>query len=162
MSEGGKLAHSVAETITEEGARMTSRRLLLIIARFSLASSFLSAVADRFGLWGAPGTRYAAWGDWPHFLANVATLNWFLPVSWVPLLGWCSTVAETAVGVLLLAGYQLKWAAYSSAALLSLFALTMTTANGVKAPLDYSVFSAASLALLIGSSVPQKTGPHAV
>ncbi len=36
--------------------------------RIALAISFLSAVADRFGLWGSPGAANVAWGDWPTFV----------------------------------------------------------------------------------------------
>ena len=31
--------------------------------RVALAATFLSAVADRFGLWGPPGTPGVAWGS---------------------------------------------------------------------------------------------------
>ena len=55
---------------------------------------------------------------------------------------------------MLLVGYQLKWVAYGSATLLLIYAITMALANGIKAPLDSSVFSAAMLAMLIGVSVP--------
>ena len=132
---------------------MTTRNLCLLVGRVALASGFLSSVADRFGLWGAPGSRYAAWGDWSHFLTNVASLNAFLPISFIPFVAWCSTFAETLAGVLLLVGYRLKWTAYGCASLLSIFALAMSIANGIKAPLDSSVFSAAALALLIGATV---------
>jgi hypothetical protein len=43
------------------------------LLRLALAVSFLSAVADRFGLRGAPGDPGVAWGDWPHFLDYVAS-----------------------------------------------------------------------------------------
>ncbi|HBL44992.1 MAG TPA: DoxX family protein, partial [Planctomycetaceae bacterium] len=36
-------------------------RLALWFVRLALAASFLSAVADRFGLWGAVGTGEVAW-----------------------------------------------------------------------------------------------------
>ena len=43
--------------------------------RIALAAGFLSAVADRFGLWGPPGTPGVAWGNWSEFLDYVAALN---------------------------------------------------------------------------------------
>ena len=49
--------------------------------RVALAAGFLSAVADRFGLWGMPGTPGVARGDWSHFLTYTGRLNWFLPDS---------------------------------------------------------------------------------
>jgi hypothetical protein len=53
--------------------------------RLSLAAGFLSAVADRFGLWGPPGTPNVAWGDWQPFVEYVGKLNWFVPRSVIPV-----------------------------------------------------------------------------
>ena len=36
--------------------RIRSTAVAAIFLRFALAAGFLSAVADRFGLWGPPGT----------------------------------------------------------------------------------------------------------
>src|SRR5437899_12739196 len=33
-----------------------------------LGASFLSAVADRFGLWGPHGAKNVSWGDFAHFV----------------------------------------------------------------------------------------------
>lgn len=54
-----------------------SRRLLLFYARVALGTAFLSAVADRFGLWGPPDATNVAWGDMTRFLAYANRLNWF-------------------------------------------------------------------------------------
>jgi len=35
-----------------------------LILRIVLGITMLSAVADRFGLWGAPGDPGVAWGNW--------------------------------------------------------------------------------------------------
>jgi putative oxidoreductase len=56
--------------------------------RFALALAFLSAVADRFGLWGKPGSPGVSWGNMTQFNAYVAKLNWFLPAAVIPLTGW--------------------------------------------------------------------------
>ncbi len=63
-------------------------RYSVVYLRWALGVAFLSAVADRFGFWGAPGGRNVAWGDFGSFLAYTATLNWFLPASWIPVVGW--------------------------------------------------------------------------
>jgi hypothetical protein len=81
-------------------------------------------------------------------------LNWFVPRTVVSTVAVVATVAEVALAALLLTGYHLRWAAYASAILLSLFAVAMTGALGVKAPLDYSVFAAAAAALLLGANTP--------
>jgi putative oxidoreductase len=130
---------------------MSEQRIACLVVRIGLAAGFLSAVADRFGLWGPPGSPHAAWGDWQHFVAYVATLNWFLPARVIPFLASVTTLTESILGILLLVGYKLRWTAYVSAILLLLFAMTMTIANGVKAPLDYSVFTASAAALLLGA-----------
>ena len=122
-----------------------------IALRIALAAAFLSAVADRFGLWGPPGTVGVAWGNWPNFIAYVARLNWFLPPALIPVVAWIATIAETVLGLALLAGIYRRMVAFTSAALLFLFGITMALSVGVKAPLNYSVFSAACGALLLGA-----------
>ena len=52
-----------------------------LLLRIAIALALLSAVADRFGLWGPPGKQGVSWGDLAHFDAYVAKLNWFLPAA---------------------------------------------------------------------------------
>ena len=122
----------------------------LVYLRLALGISFLSAVADRFGFWGAYGHPNVAWGNYARFVDYTAKLNWFLPAAIIPTLAGISTAAETLFGVLLVLGWKTRITALLSGVLLTLFALTMTVALGVKAPLDFSVFSAAGGALLLG------------
>ena len=122
-----------------------------VILRFALGFSFLSAVADRFGWWGAFGEPHVAWGNFARFIAYTGQLNWFLPKATIPTLAIAATCAETLVGVLLVLGWQTRIAAFLSGLLLLLFAVTMTVALGVKAPLDFSVFSAMGGAFLLAS-----------
>ena len=120
--------------------------------RLALAAGFLSAVADRFGLWGPAGAANVAWGAWQPFVDYVAKLNWFAPRASIPILAWTSTVAEVVLGIGLLIGWQLRWFALAAGLLLLSFAITMTSALGVKAPLDFSVFTAAGGAFLLAAS----------
>lgn len=124
--------------------------------RLALAASFLSAVADRFGLWGPPGASGVAWGAWPAFVEYVAVLNWFAPKSMIGALAWTATVAEVLIALGLLVGWQLRWFAVAAGLLLSSFALTMTCALGIKGPLDYSVFTAAAGAFLLATIAARK------
>ncbi len=117
--------------------------------RLALAAGFLSAVADRFGLWGPPGAPGVAWGDWQPFLDYVAKLNWFAPQASIPGLGWAATLAEVVLALGFLIGRHLRWVAFAAGLLLLSFALTMTLALGVKAPLDFSVFGVAAGAFLL-------------
>jgi len=120
-----------------------------ILLRLSLAVGFLSAVADRFGLWGAPGEANVAWGEWQAFVEYTATLNPMVPSSLIPALAWTATLMEIILAIGLLIGWKLRWVALASGVLLLLFALTMTFSLGIKAPLDYSVFTAACGAMLL-------------
>ncbi len=117
--------------------------------RIALATAFLSAVADRFGFWGRPGAPGVSWGNLANYNAYVAQLNWLVPRALIPLVGWTATIAEIALALALLVGWRLRWSALLSAILLLLFGLTMAVALGPKAPLSYSVFSAASAAFLL-------------
>jgi uncharacterized membrane protein YphA (DoxX/SURF4 family) len=117
--------------------------------RVALAAGFLSAVADRFGLWGPIGAPHVAWGAWQPFVDYVAKLNWFAPPALIPVLAWTSSAAEVVLAIGLLVGWQLRWFALASGVLLLAFAITMTLALGLKAPLDFSVFVAAAGAFLL-------------
>ena len=121
-----------------------------VFLRFALGISFLSAVADRFGLWGVYGQPDVAWGNYARFVDYTAKLNWFLPAAMIPALAMIATVGETVLGLLLVLGWNTRIVALLSGGLLATFALTMTVALGIKAPLDLSVFSAAAGALLLG------------
>ena len=121
-----------------------------VFLRIALGVSFLSAVADRFGLWGLYGQPNVSWGNYARFVDYTAKLNWFLPASTIPALANVATAAETLFGLLLVLGWKTRITALLSGVLLTAFALAMTVALGVKAPLNFSVFSAAGGALLLG------------
>lgn len=124
-----------------------------LFARLALAAGFLSAVADRFGLWGPPGAPRVAWGTFAHFLAYTQKLNPWAAAALVPALGWFVTIAEVVLAVWLLTGVRSKEAALASGVLLVLFGIGMTIGSGIKAPLDYSVFAAAAGALVLARCV---------
>jgi len=121
-----------------------------VFLRLALGISFLSAVADRFGLWGNYGQPNVSWGDYEQFVIYTAKLNWFVPAAMIPALAIISTAAEILFGLLLVVGWKTRITALLSGVLLTTFALAMTISLGVKAPLNFSVFSAAGGALLLG------------
>ena len=135
---------------SEEGS-MILRAFSSVVLRLALGFSFLSAVADRFGLWGAYGEPNVAWGSFGRFVAYTGQLSWFLPKATIPIAAIAATCAEALLGILLVLGWQTRIAALSSGVLLLLFAVGMTGATGIKAPLDYSVFSAMGGAFLLAS-----------
>ena len=134
----------------EEGSTIL-RAFSSVVLRLALGFSFLSAVADRFGLWGAYGEPNVAWGSFGRFVAYTGQLSWFAPKATIPALAIAATCVETLLGILLVLGWQTRIAALSSGVLLLLFAVSMTGATGIKAPLDYSVFSAMGGAFLLAS-----------
>ncbi|WP_431241257.1 DoxX family protein [Flavobacterium sp. P21] len=111
------------------------------ILRIFLGITMLSAVADRFGLWGAPGAPGVAWGNWDNFIAYTQTLNSFASKSLAEILGAVATFFEIAFSLLLIIGFKTRYAALGTAGLMLLFAISMSIAISIKAPLDYSVFT---------------------
>src|SRR6478736_5929917 len=128
--------------------RVRSTAPAAVFLRLALAAGFLSAVADRFGLWGPAGTPGVGWGGLDPFLAYTGKLLWYLPAGLVPAAGWAATVLEVTLAVGLLAGVRLRAVALASGVLLSTFAL------GPEPPLSSSVWSAAAGAFLLASLRP--------
>jgi uncharacterized membrane protein YphA (DoxX/SURF4 family) len=133
----------------QEGTMARIRGFSSLFLRLALGVSFLSAVADRFGLWGAFGRPNVSWGNFPRFVSYTGKLNWFLPEALIPAVAIIATCAEALLGLCLVIGWHTRTAALLSGILLILFGVTMAVALGVKAPLDFSVFSAAGGALLL-------------
>src|SRR5438552_16316967 len=122
-----------------------------VFLRLALGISFLSAVADRFGLWGVYGQPNVGWGNYARFVDYTAKLTWFLPAATIPALAIIATAAEILFGLLLVLGWKTRTIALLSGVLLTTFALAMTMALGVKSSLDLSVFSVAGGALLLAT-----------
>lgn len=123
--------------------------IVTLYLRVAIGIGFLSAVADRFGLWGPPGTPSVAWGNFHNFLAYTAKLNPWFPASWIPIIGWIATVCEICFGLALVIGYRTRMAAFLSGLLTFAFALAMVCTIGIHAPLNYSVFAVSAGALLL-------------
>ncbi|WP_263368857.1 DoxX protein [Edaphobacter bradus] len=127
-----------------------------LFARLALGASFLSAVADRFGLWGPYGAKNVSWGDFAHFVEYTGAVTSLFPSSLTVSFAWAATVAETFFGILLMAGFKIRMTSVLSGLLLLLFAMGMVTGLGIKAPFDYSVFSAAAAAFLLAFWEPDR------
>ena len=72
-----------------------------------------------------------------------------MPAFAIPFLAWAATVAETSLGIGLILGLWPRWVALGAALLLAMFGISMAISFGVKSPMDYSVFSASSGAILL-------------
>ncbi|WP_299442491.1 DoxX family protein [uncultured Aquimarina sp.] len=114
-----------------------------LFLRVSVATGFISAVADRFGLW--PKEK-SAWGTWDSFLEYTKLLNPWAPEFMTNSIGLIATLAEIILAFFLLIGFKTALSARISGVLLLIFGVTMTFTLGIKAPLDYSVFSASAAA----------------
>jgi uncharacterized membrane protein YphA (DoxX/SURF4 family) len=126
-------------------------RYATLLLRVGLGLGFLSAVADRFGLWGAFGQPNVEWGNFSRFLDYTHTLNWYLPTGMILPLGVIATGAEIVFGLLLLVGWRTRPAALLSALLLLTFGASMTAALGIKAPLNFAVLTGIGGAWLLGN-----------
>jgi uncharacterized membrane protein YphA (DoxX/SURF4 family) len=122
-----------------------------VLLRIGLGVGFLSAVADRLGLWGPFGHPNVEWKNFSRFLEYTHTLNWYLPAGMILPLGIIATGAEILFGLLFLVGWHTRFAALFSGLLLLTFGVTMTLALGVKAPLNFAVLTGMGGALLLAN-----------
>ena len=137
------------DTMTVKDSKFASYATLLL--RIGLGVGFLSAVADRLGLWGAFGQPNVEWGNFSRFLEYTHTLNWYLPAGMILPLGIIATGAEILFGLLLVVGWRTRVAALLSGLLLLTFGVSMTLALGIKAPLNFAVLTGIGGALLLAS-----------
>jgi thiosulfate dehydrogenase [quinone] large subunit len=124
----------------------------VVFLRIALGVTFLSSLADGVGMLGALGQPNVAWGDFDHFSAYTARLNWFLPSSLIPALAWLVTCLATILGFTLIAGLFTRVSALASGMLLLLFALAMSASTGLQSDLSHSVYSASAGAFLLAAS----------
>lgn len=108
--------------------------------RLALGIGFLLPVLDRLGWLGLPGTGTVNWGDWKHFTDYTHSLVPYVSRPMADALGGLATVAETVLGICLIVGYQLRYAALGAAVLTFTFGICMATAAGIAAPFNYPVF----------------------
>src|SRR5690606_25670698 len=98
------------------------KRIIKLFLRISIASAFLSAVADRFGMW---SEEVSVWGDWVNFLKYTQFINPWFPTSIISTIGSIVTAVEIILAVFLIVGFKTELAAKLSGYLLLIFALSM-------------------------------------
>lgn len=145
--------------MTGAAASRDSAGPLALFLRLGLGAGFLSAVGDRFGLWGPPGGPNVAWGDFATFASYAAKLNPWAPASVMPAVAWTATGAEAALGIALVVGLQVRWAGLLSGLLLLAFAFGMAVGTGIKTVFDASVLAAAGAGFALARL---GSGPYAV
>lgn len=118
-----------------------------LFLRVIISVTMLSAVADRFGLWG----DNSAWGNWENFEKYTQQLTFFLPEMLSTFSAYAATFLEILFPLMLILGFKTKIAVYGTGFLLLVFALSMSIALGIKAPLDYSVWVGSAAAFLLAT-----------
>ena len=116
-------------------------KFIKVFLRLAISIGFLSAVADRCGIW---RKEVSVWGNWDSFLSYTQMINPWIPNSLIPIIGILATVAEIVFAIFLIIGLKTELFAKLSGFLLLLFAVSMTFSTGVKGALDFSVFSASA------------------
>lgn len=125
-----------------------NRTSVKIFLRIAISLGFLSAVADRFGMW---SKDVSAWGNWDNFVQYTEVINPWFPTSLVPALAIMATSAEILFAIFLLIGFKTELFAKLSGLLLLIFALSMTFSIGIKGAFDYSVFIASAGAFALST-----------
>lgn len=123
-----------------------NEKIIKLFLRLAIASGFLSAVADRFGMW---SEQYSSWGNWDAFLKYTQMINPWIPSFLISTIAIIATAAETIFAICLIIGYKTKLFAQLSGLLLLIFALSMTFSIGIKSAFDYSVFSVSAAAFAL-------------
>jgi uncharacterized membrane protein YphA (DoxX/SURF4 family) len=124
--------------------------------KIGLSSAFLSAVADRFGLWGSAGAEGVVWGNFSNFSEYTGILAPWASGIVLTIIAWGVTILEIFLGLLLLMNFKTREVAFVSGCLLFIFGISMIATVGLKAPLDYSVFTGAFAAFFLSATSLRK------
>ena len=123
-----------------------NNKIIKIFLRLAIGIGFLSAVADRLGMW---GKEVSVWGNWNSFLDYTQIINPWFPISMISIIGIIATIAEIVFALCLIVGFKTELFAKLSGFLLLIFAISMTFATGIKGVFDFSVFTASAAAFAL-------------
>lgn len=123
------------------------RKLIKLFLRLAIAGGFLSAVADRFGIW----NYNLAWGNWNNFVVYTQSIMPWFSYFWIQIAAILATAAEIIFAILLLIGWKTQLFAKLSGILMLIFAVTMSFSGGIKTAFDASVFAASAAAFALGT-----------
>lgn len=122
---------------------------ILLTVRILLGALLLGSVADRFGLFGGPGTEGVSWGGYSEFVDYTRTLLPDFADAAAPVAAASATALEAGLGFALILGIATRRTASASAALFAVFTVAMATSVGVSEMLSYAVPVMAAGAALI-------------
>ncbi|NML68542.1 DoxX family protein [Chryseobacterium sp. RP-3-3] len=120
-----------------------------LLLRYALGITFLTPVADRLGILGAPGTGNIEWGNWSNFIDYTTTLMPVFERSIVNVMGSIATIGELLVGICLIIGFKTKYAAIGASLITLTFIVFMTLSVGIQKPVNYGVFTASAAGFLL-------------
>ena len=123
-------------------------RWIATVLRIVVGAEFVLSVADRFGLLGPPG-HGVSWGDFAHFVAYTRQVNAFLPSTFAPILAVLATIFETVLGVTMILGARIPYAARAAAVLLCVFGSAMSLSGLIESQFFYGVFVLAAGAWVV-------------
>lgn len=126
-------------------------RWVATLLRIVIGLEFVLSVADRFGCLGPPG-HGVSWGDFARFVAYTRQVNAFLPASFAPVLAVLATIAESSIGLTLIFGVRIRYAARAATALLLMFGTAMTASGLIESQFFYAVFVLAAAAWAVSES----------
>lgn len=137
--------------------------LVSLLMRLFVGIAFLGSVADRFGLFGGPGSEGVSWGSFPEFVTYTENVNAFLPAALAPALAVIATAFELVIGVAIMFGRWQRPASAAAACLLATFGLAMTISLGAFSTFQYSVWLLAGGSFMLSQSVAssRQAGPLA-
>src|SRR5690348_6778131 len=95
------------------GGQERAERFAMACLRLMLGAAFLNGIASRFGLYG----KNVGYGNYANYMKYAGEVNSFLPASIVPFFANAATAAELSLGLLLVSGLWVRWAAFGSAVL---------------------------------------------
>ena len=122
-----------------------------------LAADFAGAVADRFGLFGGPGSPGVSWGTWPEFVAYTGSL---LPGSTGRLVtpaAICATAVEILLAALLVSGWQRRWVGKLTAGLFVVYLVSMAFSPARDDVLRFAMPVLVGGALLLSATSARRT-----
>ena len=89
--------------------RENGTEIVRLFARFALGASFLSAVADRFGLWGPYGAKNVSWGNFAHFVEYTGEVTSLFPSSSTVSFAWALPSRRHSLGCCLSQASKCEW-----------------------------------------------------
>jgi putative oxidoreductase len=117
--------------------------------RIFVGIAFVSAVCDRLGFFGGPGTPGVSWGTFGNFIIYTGQVNPFLPKAVIPGLAVIESIIEGILGLGMLFGGALRVTVWMSSALLFVLGFAMTISLGFSSTFPFAVFVLAAGVLVM-------------